>query len=162
MPIVLARIDQRLLHGITVNQWNGVLKPKRFMVVDDLLSQDETVKATMKMSKPTGTGLSVISRETAIANFKNGNYDEQKVFMLVKEPSVILDLMKAGIEFPAVNVGMIFQEDGRVAITDRVALSGSELKDLRSIKEMGVPVTLQYTPGNAAVELEDAVKDKRI
>ena len=33
MPIVLARIDQRLIHGITVNQWNKVLHPKRFMVV---------------------------------------------------------------------------------------------------------------------------------
>lgn len=35
MSIVLARIDQRLIHGITVNDWNTRLKPKRFMVIDD-------------------------------------------------------------------------------------------------------------------------------
>ena len=162
MPVVLARVDQRLLHGITVNQWNSVLKPKRFMVVDDLLSQDEAVKATMKMSKPAGTGLSVISREKAIENFRQGNYDGQKVYLLVKEPSIILDLIHAGIDIPAVNVGMVFLEDGRIAVTDRVALSGEELRDLRAIRENGIPVSFQYTPGNAPVELEDAVRDKKL
>lgn len=162
MSVVLARVDQRLLHGITVNQWNSVLKPHRFMVVDDFLCQDDAVKATMKMSKPAGTGLSVISREKAVANFKNGNYDEQRVFILVKEPSTILELIEAGIEIPALNVGMIFLEDGRTAVTDRVALNGEELEDLRKIKALGVPVTLQYTPGNTPVELEDAVKNKKI
>lgn len=57
MPIVLARIDQRLIHGITVNQWNKVLHPKRFMVVDDEISNNELVKASMRMGKPAGTGI---------------------------------------------------------------------------------------------------------
>ena len=75
MPITLARIDQRLIHGITVNQWNKVLHPKRFMVIDDEVSQNEMVKASMRMSKPTGTGMSIINEEKAITNFKNGKYD---------------------------------------------------------------------------------------
>lgn len=82
MPISLARIDQRLIHGITVNQWNRVLHPKRFMVVDDEASQNEMIKASMRMSKPSGTGMSIISRETAITNFKNGKYDTHSVFVI--------------------------------------------------------------------------------
>ena len=50
MPITLARIDQRLIHGITVNQWNKVLHPKRFMVIDDEVSQNEMVKASMSLT----------------------------------------------------------------------------------------------------------------
>lgn len=73
MPITLARIDQRLIHGITVNQWNKVLHPKRFMVIDDEVSQNEMVKASMRMSKPTGTGMSIINEEKAITNFKMVN-----------------------------------------------------------------------------------------
>ena len=61
MPVILARIDQILIHGITVNQWNKVLHPKRFMVIDDEVSQNEMVKASMRMSKPTGTGMSIIN-----------------------------------------------------------------------------------------------------
>ena len=35
MSLVLARIDQRLVHGIVVTQWAGATKAKRLMVVDD-------------------------------------------------------------------------------------------------------------------------------
>ncbi len=79
--VVLARIDQRLIHGIIVNQWAPALQVKRFMVVDDILRNEE-VKASMRMAKPCGTGVSVISAETAIANFKAGKYDGQRVLSL--------------------------------------------------------------------------------
>lgn len=80
--VVLARIDQRLIHGIIVNQWAPALQVKRFMVVDDILYSNEEVKASMRMAKPAGTGVSVISAETAIANFKAGKYDGQRVLSL--------------------------------------------------------------------------------
>lgn len=35
--VVLARVDQRLIHGLIVNQWAPHLQVKRFMVVDDVL-----------------------------------------------------------------------------------------------------------------------------
>lgn len=93
MPVVLARVDERLIHGITVNQWNRELHPKRFMVVDDEISKDEMVKASMRMSKPTGTGMSIIDTKKAITNFKNGKYDSHTVFIIVREPSTILQLL---------------------------------------------------------------------
>ena len=65
MPVVLARVDERLVHGVTVNQWNSELHPKRYMVVDDEISHNDMIKATMRMSKPAGTGMSIIDTETA-------------------------------------------------------------------------------------------------
>ena len=47
MTLVLARIDQRLIHGIVVTQWTGETKAKRLMVVDDIISKDEAQKAAL-------------------------------------------------------------------------------------------------------------------
>ncbi|WP_288760385.1 PTS sugar transporter subunit IIB [uncultured Lacticaseibacillus sp.] len=160
MPIVLSRIDQRLIHGITVNDWNAVLSPKRFMVIDDLISSDEVVKSSMRMSKPAGTGMSIISTGTAITNFKAGKYDAQAVFVIVKEPATLLALVDAGITVPAVNVGVIFNEDGRVPVTSRVALNGAEAADLRSLQDHGLDVTFQYRPNDEKVSLDSALKGK--
>ena len=52
MTVVLARVDERLVHGVTVNQWNRELHPKRYMVVDNEISKNEMIKATMRMSNP--------------------------------------------------------------------------------------------------------------
>lgn len=161
MPVVLARVDQRLIHGITVNQWNKVLHPKRFMVVDDAISNNEMVKASMRMSKPTGTGMSIINREKAINNFKDGKYDSHSVFLIVKEPSIILDLINAGVDIPTVNVGALFEEGDRKPYTKRVAMDNKEVKDLKAIQDKGSTVFFEYTPDDEnKVPLNDVLSSK--
>ena len=147
--VVLARIDQRLIHGLVVNQWAPALQVKRFMVVDDVLCNNDDIKASMRMAKPAGTGVSVISTETAITNFKAGKYDGQKVLVLVKEPETLIKLMEGGVEIPKVDLGIMFNEDRREAVTKFIALNDKERADLQTIKDKGVPVVIQYVPTDA-------------
>lgn len=147
--IVLARIDQRLIHGLVVNQWAPALQVKRFMVVDDVLCNNDDIKASMRMAKPAGTGVSVISTETAITNFKAGKYDGQRVLVLVKEPETLIKLMEGGVEIPKVDLGIMFNEDGREAVTKFIALNDKERADLQTIKDKGIPVVIQYVPTDA-------------
>ena len=147
--VVLARIDQRLIHGLVVNQWAPALQVKRFMVVDDVLCNNDDIKASMGMAKPAGTGVSVISTETAITNFKAGKYDGQRVLVLVKEPETLIKLMEGGVEIPKVDLGIMFNEDGREAVTKFIALNDKERADLQTIKDKGVPVVIQYVPTDA-------------
>ena len=144
--VVLARIDQRLIHGLVVNQWAPALQVKRFMVVDDVLCDNDDIKASMRMAKPAGTGVSVISTETAITNFKAGKYDGQRVLILVKEPETLIKLMEGGVEIPKVDLGIMFNEDGREAVTKFIALNDKERADLQTIKDKGVPIVIQYVP----------------
>ena len=144
--VVLARIDQRLIHGLVVNQWAPALQVKRFMVVDDVLCNNDDIKASMRMAKPAGTGVSVIGTETAITNFKAGKYDGQRVLILVKEPETLIKLMEGGVEIPKVDLGIMFNEDGREAVTKFIALNDKERADLQTIKDKGVPIVIQYVP----------------
>lgn len=147
--VVLARIDQRLIHGLVVNQWAPALQVKRFMVIDDILCNNEDIKASMRMAKPAGTGVSVISTETAITNFKAGKYDGQRVLLLVKEPETLIKLIEGGVEIPKVDLGIIFNEDGREAVTKFIALNEKEKADLDTIKGKGVPIVIQHVPTDA-------------
>ena len=147
--VVLARIDQRLIHGLVVNQWAPALQVKRFMVVDDVLCNNEDIKASMRMAKPAGTGVSVISTETAIANFNAGKYDGQNVLVLVKEPETLIKLIEGGVEIPKVDLGILFNEDGRTPVTKFVALDEKEKADLETIRSKGVPIVIQYVPTDA-------------
>ena len=147
--VVLARIDQRLIHGLVVNQWAPTLQVKRFMVVDDVLCNNDDIKASMRMAKPAGTGVSVISTETAIKNFKAGKYDGQRVLVLVKEPETLIKLLEGGVEIPKVDLGIMFNEDGREAVTKFIALNEKEKADLETIKSKGIPIVIQYVPTDA-------------
>ncbi|KZU38119.1 phosphoenolpyruvate-dependent sugarphosphotransferase system EIIB probable sorbosespecific [Lactiplantibacillus plantarum] len=154
MSVILARVDQRLIHGLIVNQWAQALQVKRFMVVDDELSTNEAIKASMRMSKPAGTGMSIINTEKAITNFNAGKYDNQRVFVLVKEPATLIKLIEGGVEIPKVDLGILFNESGRKPVTKFVALDDEERRDLQILEQKNVPLVIQYVP----TDLEEPFK----
>ena len=83
---------------------------------------------------------------------KAGKYDGQRVLILVKEPETLIQLMEGGVEIPKVDLGIIFNENGREAVTKFIALNEKEKEDLETIKKMGVPVVIQYIPTDAEEE----------
>ena len=98
MGISLARLDNRLLHGIVASQWTPRSGANRVMVIDDKTANTPALKEAMKIGKPSGVSLSIINRETAYTNFKNGKYNGQKVFVICNNPQIILDLIEDGNE----------------------------------------------------------------
>ena len=40
-----------------------------------------------------------------------------RVLILVKEPETLIKLMEGGVEIPKVDLGIMFNEDGREAVT---------------------------------------------
>ncbi len=52
------------------------------MIIDDATANDEVRKAAMKLSKPSGQALSIITEEKALTNFKAGKYDNHTVFTM--------------------------------------------------------------------------------
>lgn len=148
MTVVLARVDQRLVHGVIVNAWYQYLQVNRFMVIDDEVSKNENMKTSMRIVKPAGTGMSIIDTGKALNNFKAGKYDNQRVLVLVKEPETIVKMLEAGIKIPKVNLGIIFKSDDRTQITKFIALNEKEKADLNKIHEYGVPIKLQFVPND--------------
>ena len=61
MGIVLARIDNRLLHGIVATQWAGRSGAQRIMIIDDTVANNELTKASMKLARPTGMAISIFT-----------------------------------------------------------------------------------------------------
>ncbi|WP_445506259.1 PTS system mannose/fructose/N-acetylgalactosamine-transporter subunit IIB [Niallia sp. 03190] len=158
MGLVLARIDQRLIHGIVVTQWAAHTKAKRLMVVNDEVSKDEVQKAAMRMSKPAGTGMSIIDTDTAIANFNAGKYDSHNVLLVVREPETLLKLAEGGVQIPKVNVGIIFDGEGKTTVKKMVSVDDKEVADLKALEQKGIPVTFHFVPGEVEEPLEKYIK----
>lgn len=148
MGIVLARVDQRLVHGIVVTQVTKSVKAKRIMVVDDEISQNESQKQVMRLSKPAGTGMSIINTETAITNFNAGKYDDHNVLLVVSEPTTLIKLAENGVTIPKVNLGIIFDREDRKKLTRNISVNEKEEEDLKKLRDMGIPVSFQFTPSD--------------
>ena len=87
MGITLARIDNRLLHGIVATQWAGRSGRAAIMIIDDGVANNELTKASMKLARPYGYGhLHYYPGEGAHQPLRPGKYDDHNVFVIVKSP----------------------------------------------------------------------------
>lgn len=157
MSIVAARIDNRLLHGIVANQWVPQYRPQRLMVIDDEYANDPTKKAAMRMAKPSGVALSIISEETALANFTAGKYDDHTVFVVARAPQTIQNVIETGHPVPELVVGgTVAPAEGQTGtqVSRRAFIADDDLACYRAIAATGCKVFSQYIPADKPEALD--------
>ena len=159
MRIVLSRIDNRLLHGVVATQWAPRVGAQRIMVIDDETASNEIAKSSMRLARPAGMAISIISLDTALANFSASKYEDQTIFIITKVPGTLRRLMEgADVPIKEVDVGATEQRDIAEGITEvnrRVTLDGSERDDYRWLIEHGVKVYAQYLPSEKPQPLDE-------
>ena len=134
MGIVLARIDNRLLHGIVATQWAGRSGAQRIMIIDDTVANNELTKASMKLARPTGMAISIITEETALNNFKAGKYNDHTVFVLVKKPETLVKLSEIGVKIPELVIGGTVkpaQGEEAVKLSQRAYAKPEDIEDYK-------------------------------
>lgn len=154
MAIVHARVDERLIHGQVAMVWTNTVGADRILVANDKAVKDEIQIGALKMAKPTGVKLSILSVNRAIENLKNGKYDGDKVFIITRDIPDMAQLIHGGVPIHTFNVGNIAQKEGSVAIKKSVSLSPEDITILRELLQEGVKITAQMLPSEPADSIE--------
>ena len=161
MGIVLARIDNRLLHGIVATQWAGRSGAQRIMIIDDTVANNELTKASMKLARPTGMAISIITEETALNNFKAGKYNDHTVFVLVKKPETLVKLTEIGVRVPELVVGgTVKPAEGEeaVKISPRAFAKPDDIEAYKKLKASGTKMYAQFVPADAEISMDEFPK----
>ena len=137
MTIVHARVDERLIHGQVATVWTNTVGAQRIMVVNDAAVKDQLQIGALKMAKPAGVKLSILSKRKAIEKILAGNYDEEKVFLITKDIADMAALIDGGVPLQSFNVGNISQS---------VALTDEDIQTVRRLTDNGVTITAQMIP----------------
>ena len=147
------RIDDRLIHGQVATRWSTGLKVNRIMVIDDAVAANDNEKAILRMAAPAGVNTSILPLEKAVANIKNGNYDGQRVMLIVKSP-VTLVKMEMGVELLPVNIGNMSNRPGTTQYKKSVSMFPEEKAAVDTLLSAGIKVTAQMVPDDPSVGIE--------
>ena len=112
------------------------------------------------MGKPSGCSLSIINKETAYTNFKNGKYDGQKVFVICNDPQIILDLIENGNEIGTLILGgtEIPENTESSKVSKRAYVKKEDEPIFKKIIEKGTKILVQYVPNDKPEPLEKFIK----
>lgn len=156
--IVHIRVDDRLIHGQVATRWVSHFNANRIMIIDDAVAANDIEKMMLRSAGPDGCNTSILARETAFNNINQGNYENQKVLILVKTPEIALQMLNSGLDVKQLNIGNMSNKDDRKQIKRSVSISDTELNIIRELLERGVSITAQMTPEEPDADISTFLK----
>ena len=146
--ILLARIDNRLVHGQVGITWTSSLGANLIVVVDDEAASQPIQQQLMTMTADNaGVGIRFFTVEKTIRIISKAS-PSQKIFIVCKTPSVAKSLVDGGVQIKDLNVGNMHFSAGKRALTKKVYVDDQDVEDLKYIEAKGVNVFMQDIPGD--------------
>lgn len=159
MPILLYRVDERLIHGQVVLGWGSRLNPSRYIVVDDALAGSEWEQELYRLSLDDRAEARFASVDEALAALPAWQEDPTRTVLLTRDVETMLRLAEGGgLEGQEVNLGGLHHASGRVAVRSYLHLDDGDRERLRRLDALGVRVSGRDLPDSLKVGLEALVE----
>ena len=129
--VLLARVDDRLIHGQVMTAWMKLLPAKEIIVIDNKVAKDEFMITVLQagLSKPT--------------------------ILLAKSPVSYKGIIDRGVELEAINLGGMGINNDRTTLYKNIAASPAEREAIKEFLDKGIDVKIQVIPADKVVEVKD-------
>ena len=148
MPIVLSRIDDRLIHGQVVEGWMKAIPVSSVIVVSDKLSRDRMGQAMMSMAVPDSVKVESLSIDDTVARYTGGGFSAERMMLLFSNPGDVRRLLEKGVLLDSVNVGGMHFSQGKYKVTSSINVNDEDIRDILAIAGKGVELETRVFPGD--------------
>ncbi|TWN45295.1 PTS system fructose-specific EIIB component [Bacillus licheniformis] len=159
MKIVLARIDDRFIHGQVLTRWIKIHAADRIIVVSDEVAQDEMRKTLILSVAPSNVKASAVSISKMAKAFHSPRYEDTTAMLLFENPGDIVSLIEAGVPIETVNVGGMRFENNRRQITKSVSVTEKDIKSFEQLHELGVKLELRQLPSDSSKDFMQMLRN---
>ena len=155
MPVVLARIDDRLIHGQVTVGWSEQLRPDRIMLADNAIAADPWQMKVYASTVPPDISVSILPVSKAAATLADPQIAAERVLLLTGSAEEMAELVRIGAPVPEVNVGGLHFGPGKREILPFVYVDSQDVTAFRRLREMGMTLAAQQVPGGRKYLLDD-------
>lgn len=158
MPIVLARIDDRLIHGQIVEGWLKVVGATQIMIVSDEVAKDKMQQALMSMAVPKSVKVFSLSIDDAAARYAKDQFAKDNVLLLFSNPRDVRRLVEKGVKIRSVNVGGMHFSPGKRQILRTLSVDDQDVQDLNAVSAAGIELEGRVVPTDERINVAEALK----
>jgi PTS system mannose-specific IIB component len=149
VPLVLARVDDRLIHGQVVVGWARALEADCLVVANDAVAADPMQRQLLPMAVPPQIKVGIYRVAEAVEALKGGKYESRRVILLFASLADALAYAQAGGPLERLNLGGIRLSPGRQQLRTAVALAPADVDAARALIALGARLDIQMVPGDA-------------
>jgi len=147
MPVVLARIDDRLIHGQVTMGWSRQLRPDRIVLANNAVAADPWQSRVYASSVPPEIKVSILPVARAAAFLADPRNLDERVLLLTGSVVEMNELVRIGAPVGAVNVGGMHFGPGKREMLPFVFVNQTDLKAFQRLLDLGAELSAQQVPG---------------
>ncbi|WP_373777523.1 PTS mannose transporter subunit IIAB [Glaesserella sp.] len=162
LVIGLARIDDRLIHGQVATRWTKESRVTRIVVVNDDVAKDSVRSTMLKSVAPPGVTAHVVPVDKMIRVYNNPEYANERMMLLFTNPTDVVRLMEAGVEFKSINIGGMAYRDGKKMITSAVAVDDKDIEAFKVLDAKGIELDVRKVSNDSRQYMMDLLKKNNL
>lgn len=146
--IVLARVDDRLIHGQVVVGWAPSLQADCILVANDAIAADPMQRALLPMAVPPHIEVGIYRVVEAAQKLKGGAHAARRAILLFASPVDVEAFLEAGGEIDRLNVGGMRFAPGKIQVLQAISLGPEDITAFQALALRGLAMEVQMVPGD--------------
>lgn len=144
--VILARIDNRLIHGQIIETWLPHTRASVVIVANDELAVDDLQQEIMSLAIPQTVESLFVSVDRIAGVI--GDLTGSSVIVLFSSCSDAKRAFETGFGFDVLNIGNVHYSPGKRQISPSVALSDEDESCLKHLLRKGVELDFRCVPND--------------
>ncbi len=153
MPIILARIDDRLIHGQVTEGWGKVQQPELILVVSDTIAMTDWECDLCLAALPSCIMGRVVKVDDATKVINELHNDDRTSYVLFESPEDAYKVVENGAHITNLNVGGMHSTKGKREVLDYIYVDDKDSHYLKALRDSGVELDFRALPENENVDV---------
>lgn len=158
MSTVLARVDNRLVHGQILETWVNFTDANSIVVFNDDVYFNDLQKDIIRAFVPSYIDVVIRKLDDVPRLIEYISNENQRCIVLFFNVHDALNAYKNGLLFTKLNLGNIHCQSNSRQITPTIYLSGEDIEHLKALEGMGIKVEIKAVPQERGTSLIKAFK----
>jgi mannose/fructose/N-acetylgalactosamine-specific phosphotransferase system component IIB len=159
LPVLLARVDDRLIHGQVTLGWGSLLTPEAYVVVDSDAASSPEARALLE-SSASPSDVYVVDAIEVAGLITSAALSHKRVMLIAKTPGHFLKILDCGAEFSELNLGGMHWSEGKTKYLDYLYMDECDVDKLMQLAARGIAVYAKDVPGGPRIDLDELLRRK--
>lgn len=157
--IKMLRVDDNLLHGQVAFSWVYNLRLHTIIIADDRVVNDQFMKMTLGLSKPTGVNLIILSMADAIDEIKKHTNDNLNVLVIVKTVSNAYNICKEVNNIKHINLSLVRKNNEPGVQYEMMYLTKDSINKIKELIKNNIEIEYRLRYEDSIIYLNDIIEN---
>ncbi len=153
--IILARIDDRLIHGQITIGWLKKINVDTVVIVDEELRKNSFLSDMTKNAAPDNYKIKILTEKEFI-DYYDGQESED-LLVLSKRPQIYESIQNKSRIFKEINIGNIGSKEKSKKIYKSIYMNEEEKKSIKNLLEKDCSIYVQILPEDSKIKIEKLI-----